>query len=71
MGSPVSVVIAELTMQNIESKIHKESFNGSPILLWKRYVDDCIAIMKSTDIISFLVHLNSLNENIQFTVENE
>ena len=44
MGSPVSVVIAEMVMQNIENQI----FSNPPcdILLWKRYVDDCLVIIQ-------------------------
>ena len=71
MGSPISVVIAELTMQNIEKKIDINCFNGNQILLWKRYVDDCIAIIKTTDIDAFLQYINNINHNIQFTVEIE
>ena len=71
MGSPVSVVLAELTMQNIESQMQNYMFNGNQIILWKRYVDDCLAIMKSSDIDLFLQHINSINNNIQFTVEKE
>ena len=43
MGSPISVVLAEMTMQCIEKRI----FENSPVnvQLWKRYVDDVIAII--------------------------
>lgn len=45
MGSPISVVIAEIVMQKIESLI----FENLPcdIKLWKRYVDDIFAIIPS------------------------
>ena len=43
MGSPVSVVVAELTMQQIEKLI----FRNPPCqpLFWKRYVDDCFTAL--------------------------
>ena len=47
MGSPMSVVLAELTMQNILSKMQNQMFNSNQFILWKRYVDDCIAIIKN------------------------
>ena len=69
MGSPVSVVIAELSMQQIEAEI----FNSSPwpIYLWKRFVDDVIAIVPSNNVDNFLDHINSINADIQFTCEKE
>ena len=43
MGSPISVVLAEMTMQCIEKRI----LENSPVnvQLWKWYVDDVIAII--------------------------
>ena len=43
MGSPISVVLAEIAMQKIEQQI----LSNPPcdILLWKRYVDDCLVII--------------------------
>ena len=43
MGSPISVVIAELVMQKIENQI----FDNCPveIKIWKRYVDDVFAVI--------------------------
>ena len=67
----MSVVIAELTMQHIESKMQNVMFNNNQILLWKRYVDDCIAIIKTSDIEKFLEHINSIDNSIQFTIEKE
>lgn len=43
MGSPVSVVLAELTMQKLEERILSNS--PSKPILWKRYLDDIIAIL--------------------------
>ena len=43
MGSPISVVLAEMTMQCIEKRIFENSHVN--VQLWKRYVDDVIAII--------------------------
>ena len=67
MGSPVSAAIAELVMQEVE-KIALNTSNIKP-RWWKRYVDDSSACLKTKDIQVFHDHLNSINPNIQFTVE--
>ena len=43
MGSPISVALAEITMQKIEQLV----FENPPcdIALWIRYVDDVLAIV--------------------------
>ena len=43
MGSPVSVVVAELTMQQIEKLIFRNPLCQP--LFWKRYVDDCFTAL--------------------------
>lgn len=67
MGSPVSAVIAELVMQEVEEK----ALETSPVQpkWWRRYVDDSNACIKRDDVEVFHSHLNSINTNIQFTVE--
>jgi hypothetical protein len=56
MGSPVSVVLAELVMQTIE----KQS-NLDPTcvpLIWKRYLDDVITILPIDKVGQYLQHMN-------------
>ena len=66
MGSPVSVTVAILVME--ERAL--ESFH-TPILFWKRYVDDtCTAILPEL-LQEFHQHLNSIEPSIQFTCEVE
>ena len=67
MGSPVSAVIAELVMQEVEEK----ALETSPVQpkWWRRYVDDSNACIKRDGVEAFHSHLNSINANIQFTVE--
>jgi hypothetical protein len=69
MGSPISVVIAELTMQNFESL----ALSNPPChpLFWKRYVDDIITALPTVMITDFLCHINSINQHIKFTFEKE
>ena len=68
MSSPVSVVVADMVMENIEQRAL--NFSHPPIL-WKRYIDDtCVALLPSL-VDSFHQHLNSIEPSIQFTVEIE
>ena len=69
MGSPISVVIAELTMQYIERDIlNNQNWN---VIIWKRYVDDCLVIIKTSEIQDFHNFINTINSNIQFEIEIE
>ena len=67
MGSPVSAVIAELVMEEMEEK----ALASAPVKprWWRRYVDDSNACLKSESIRVFHSHLNSINPHIQFTIE--
>ena len=67
MGSPVSTVIAELVMREVETM----PLATSPVRVkwWKRYVDDSNSCMKNDDVNSFHNHLNSIYQHIKFTIE--
>ena len=67
MGSPVSAVIAELVMEHIETI----ALQTSPVKprWWRRYVDDANACIKTDKLEAFHSHLNSIDPDIQFTVE--
>ncbi|KAK3735298.1 hypothetical protein QZH41_000232 [Actinostola sp. cb2023] len=67
MGSPISVVVANLVMEKIESKA-LSTFLVSP-RIFKRYVDDTICIIKQDNINAFHEHLNKQDVNIKFTLE--
>ena len=62
MGSPVSVVLAELTMQKLERTMFEEAPH-QPII-WKLYLDDIFAILPSNQVDAHLTYLNSLNPYI-------
>ena len=69
MGSPVSVVVAEIVTQNIEEQAlvtHSETLPR-----WLRYVDDTITAVHKTKIDEFHEHLNKQKTSIQFTEEIE
>ena len=69
MGSPISVVAAELTMQEIERKIFEQA--PCDIKLWRRFVDDTIVVIPKNSVGQFQDFINSINSNIQFTSEIE
>ena len=69
MRSPVSVVVAEIVMQNIEEQALTTYSETLP--LWLRYVDDTITAVHENKIDEFHEHLNKQNTSIQFTKENE
>jgi len=69
MGSPVSVVVAEIVMQNIEEQALATYKRRLP--LWLRYVDDTFTAVHEDDIDDFHEHLNGQNAHIQFTKEIE
>ena len=69
MGSPVSVVVANVVMEDIEEKAIR-SFRNPP-RIWKRYVDDTFVIMDQKEVGSFLSHINNLEESTKFTMEIE
>ena len=65
MGSPFSVVVAEIVMQNIEEQAQATYSETLP--LWLRYVDDTITAVHKNKIDEFRIHLNIQNTSIQFT----
>ena len=67
MGSPISPIVANLFMEDLEVQAIQTS--STPPALWKRFVDDTFTIIKKEDKNSFLDHLNSIHQNIKFTCE--
>ena len=70
MGSPVSVTIANLVMEDVEERA-LSSFTSTAPLFWKRYVDDTCTAIHLDRIDEFHQHLNSIEPSIQFTCEVE
>ena len=67
MGSPVSVVVTEIVMQNIKEQALATYKRTLP--LWLRYVDDTFTAVHKDEIDVFHEHLNRQNADIQFTKE--
>ena len=69
MGSPISPVLANLVMEEIEETA--TSTFPHPSKWWFRYVDDSHSCLKKDQVNKFHKHLNSIKPNIQFTMELE
>ena len=67
MGSPVSVVVAEIVIQNIEEQALATYSETLP--LWLRYVEDSDHWCNKID--EFHEHLDKQNTSIQFTKDIE
>ena len=67
MGSPISPIVTNLYVEDFEIKVINSS--PQPPYFWKSFVDDTFTIIKSSQKTSFLEHLNSIDQHIQFTSE--
>ena len=65
MGSPVSVVVAEIVIQNIEEQALATYMRTIP--LWLCYVDETFTAVHKDRIDDFHEQLNRQNADIQFT----
>ena len=68
MGSPISPIITNLFMEDLETRALNTSQH--PPSLWKGYVDDTLTIIKKDCKDTFLDHINSIDPNIKFTSED-
>ena len=62
MGSPISPIVANLFMEDLETKAIRMS--STPPKIWRRFVDDTFTIIKKKNNSSFLQHLNSIHPSI-------
>ena len=69
MGSPVSVIVAEIVMQHVEESALATCRQMIP--LWLRYVDDTFTAVHKDEIDDFHDHPNEQKADIQFTKEIE
>ena len=67
MGSPVSVTVANIVMEDIEERALATCSLHPPF--WKRYVDDTLTALPRDQIEQFHQHINSIEPSIQFTIE--
>ena len=68
MGSPISPIIANLFMEDLETRALNTSQH--PPSLSKRYVDDTLTNIKKDHKDTFLDHINSIDPSIKFTSED-
>nr|VZI23869.1 unnamed protein product [Spirometra erinaceieuropaei] len=67
MGSPISGLIAEAVLQQLESLVfrhHRPKF-------WARYADDTFVVISRDQVLAFKEQLNTVFPDIQFTMEEE
>lgn len=69
MGSPISPIIANMVLSDIEHKVLQTLSNTN--FLYQRYVDDIILSAKPENINNILNTFNSYHTRLQFTLENE
>ena len=67
MGSPVSVTVVNLVMEDVEERALAASYVHPRF--WKWYVDDTCTAFPANSLQRFLDHLNSAEPSICFTLE--
>ena len=69
MGSPLSPIVCNLYMNDFEQRAIESA--SHPTLWWFRYVDDTHWKLKRQHTQEFVTHMNSIDQDIQFTTECE
>ena len=67
---PVSVVLVELTMRKLEESCILRNIYYD-LIFWKRNVENCLLITRSSQVDTFLTFINNINVDSHFTCENE
>ena len=73
MGSPVSPIVANLFLEDLEQRAMSTAPASCKPRLWKRYVDDILEIVKKDGVDELTSHLNAADPtgSIKFTYELE
>ncbi|XP_072041346.1 uncharacterized protein [Amphiura filiformis] len=69
MGSPCSPLVANAYMEYFEKRALSSA--PHPPRMWVRYVDDTFCVIKTSHVDEFTDHINSQDNNIKFTREEE
>ncbi|CAF94542.1 unnamed protein product [Tetraodon nigroviridis] len=69
MGSPVSPIVANLYMEEVEKRA-LSSFTGAAPSRWFRYVDDTWVKIQTKEVEKFTTHLNQTDTFVKFTRED-
>ena len=67
MGPPIGPIVANLYMEAFE--VQALNTAPHPPSLWKRFVDDTFVVIQSSHKDSFIEHINSIEDRIQFIME--
>ena len=68
MGFPISPIVANLYMENFETKAISSAVHLPS--MWKRIMDDTFVVIESSRKEEFLDHINNMDPHIQFTTED-
>ena len=73
MGSPVSPIVANLFMEDLEQRAMESASAELRPTLWKRYVDDTLEVIKRGKVDAWSAHLNNMDPtgSIKFIHEVE
>ena len=73
MGSPVSPIVANLFMEDLEQRAMESASAELRPTLWKRYVDGTLEVIKRGKVVAWSAHLNNMDPtgSIKFTHEIE
>jgi hypothetical protein len=73
MGSPLSGMLAEIFLQDLEQQRIKHLLEDGNIIYYNRYVDDIIIINNETKIKPQIIseQFNLLHKDLQFTINDE
>ena len=69
MGSPISPIVSNLYMENLKEEAISTA--PHPPYFWRRFVDDTFTILESSQKRAFMDHINSIDQHIQFTCEEQ
>lgn len=72
MGSPLSSLVADIFMSQLEKDIMDNSHSSSfSVKFWRRYVDDIICVWDGTepDLSRFFNEMNAYHPSMEFTLE--
>nr|VZI19060.1 unnamed protein product [Spirometra erinaceieuropaei] len=67
MGSPISGLITEAVLKQLESLV----FRHLRPKFWARYVDDTFVVIERDQVLEFKEHLNAVFPDNRFTKEEE
>ena len=73
MGSPVSPIVANLFMEDLEQRAMESAPDDLRPKFWKRYVDDTLEVIRRGKVEEWSEHLNRMDStgSIKFTHEEE